>query len=249
MKKVALIPARYASTRFPGKPLVLIGGKPMIQRVYERVMESDVDLCYVATDDYRIDNEIKKIGGKVILTSPDHPSGTDRCGEAARKIVLQPDDLVVNIQGDEPFIQPEQINQLIRLFDNPEVEIGTLVYQIEEREKIENPNVVKALLSDRKRVLYFSRAAVPYIRNKEKKVVTPFYKHIGIYAYRYQTLQKLIALPQSKLEQTEQLEQLRWLEADFQIFAAITTHESLAVDTPADLEKINHLMQWNHDGN
>ena len=170
MKKVALIPARYASTRFPGKPLVLIGGKPMIQRVYERVMESDVDLCYVATDDYRIDNEIKKFGGKVILTSPDHPSGTDRCGEAARKIVLQPDDLVVNIQGDEPFIQPEQINQLIRLFDNPEVEIGTLVYQIEERENRES-QCGEGIAFGPKRVLYFSRAAVPYIRDKEKRLL------------------------------------------------------------------------------
>lgn len=235
---IGIIPARYASTRFPGKPLAMIYDKPMIQHVFERAKESSLDQVIVATDDLRIEEAVKQFGGNVMLSSPNHPSGTDRCGEIASKLQLKENDVVINIQGDEPFIQKQEINTLLQLFDNECVEIATLVKPIDRPEEIEDPNKVKVVVSKQNRALYFSRYPIPYIRGDEKNV---FYKHIGIYAYRYKTLQKIIQLPTSKLENCEKLEQLRWLENDFSIYTALCYHESVAIDTPEDLLKIPYL--------
>lgn len=238
MKKIGIIPARYGSSRFPGKPLVDISGKPMIQHVFERAMESCLDEIYVATDDQRIVDRVIAFDGNVLLTSPNHPSGTDRCGEASIKLHLDDHDIIVNIQGDEPFIQKEQIDALVALFDQPDVEIATLVKPFDNPLDAQNPNKVKVVFSNQHKALYFSRSPIPYPRDSEE---ITYYKHLGIYAYRYQTLKKLITLPISSLEKVEKLEQLRWLENNFSIFVAITDHESIAIDTPEDMHKIHNL--------
>lgn len=238
MKKIGIIPARYGSSRFPGKPLVDISGKPMIQHVFERAMESSLDEIYVATDDQRIVDRVIAFDGNVLLTSPNHPSGTDRCGEASIKLHLDDHDIIVNIQGDEPFIQKEQIDALVALFDQPDVEIATLVKPFDNPLDAQNPNKVKVVFSNQHKALYFSRSPIPYPRDSEE---ITYYKHLGIYAYRYQTLKKLITLPISSLEKVEKLEQLRWLENNFSIFVAITDHESIAIDTPEDMHKIHNL--------
>lgn len=238
MKKIGIIPARYGSSRFPGKPLVDISGKPMIQHVFERAMESSLDEIYVATDDQRIVDRVIAFDGNVLLTSPNHPSGTDRCGEASIKLHLDDNDIIVNIQGDEPFIQKEQIDALVALFDQPDVEIATLVKPFDNPLDAQNPNKVKVVFSNQHKALYFSRSPIPYPRDHEE---ITYYKHLGIYAYRYQTLKKLITLPISSLEKVEKLEQLRWLENNFSIFVAITDHESIAIDTPEDMHKIHNL--------
>lgn len=238
MKKIGIIPARYGSSRFPGKPLVDISGKPMIQHVFERAMESSLDEIYVATDDQRIVDRVIAFDGNVLLTSPNHPSGTDRCGEASIKLHLDDNDIIVNIQGDEPFIQKEQIDALVALFDQPDVEIATLVKPFDNPLDAQNPNKVKVVFSNQHKALYFSRSPIPYPRDSEE---ITYYKHLGIYAYRYQTLKKLITLPISSLEKVEKLEQLRWLENNFSIFVAITDHESIAIDTPEDMHKIHNL--------
>ena len=238
MKKIGIIPARYGSSRFPGKPLVDISGKPMIQHVFERAMESSLDEIYVATDDQRIVDRVIAFDGNVLLTSPSHPSGTDRCGEASIKLHLDDNDIIVNIQGDEPFIQKEQIDALVALFDQPDVEIATLVKPFDNPLDAQNPNKVKVVFSNQHKALYFSRSPIPYPRDHEE---ITYYKHLGIYAYRYQTLKKLITLPISSLEKVEKLEQLRWLENNFSIFVAITDHESIAIDTPEDMHKIHNL--------
>lgn len=238
MKKIGIIPARYGSSRFPGKPLVDISGKPMIQHVFERAMESCLDEIYVATDDQRIVDRVITFDGNVLLTSPNHPSGTDRCGEASIKLHLDDNDIIVNIQGDEPFIQKEQIDALVALFDQPDVEIATLVKPFDNPLDAQNPNKVKVVFSNQHKALYFSRSPIPYPRDSEE---ITYYKHLGIYAYRYQTLKKLITLPISSLEKVEKLEQLRWLENNFSIFVAITDHESIAIDTPEDMHKIHNL--------
>ena len=237
MKKIGIIPARFGSTRFPGKPLVDIWGKPMIQHVFERASESELDQVFVATDDQRIVDCVIAFGGNVILTSPEHPSGTDRCGEAAQKLNLTNQDIVVNIQGDEPFIQKEQIDALIQLFDNKEVEIATLVKPFENQDDACNPNKVKVVFTPDQKALYFSRSLIPFSR--ENEVVT-YYKHLGIYAYRYSVLKQLIQLEISTLEKIEKLEQLRWLENNFSIYVSVTHHESVAIDTPEDLNKIQN---------
>ena len=238
MKKIGIIPARYGSSRFPGKPLVDISGKPMIQHVFERAMESSLDEIYVATDDQRIVDRVIAFDGNVLLTSPNHPSGTDRCGEASIKLHLDDHDIIVNIQGDEPFIQKEQIDALVALFDQPDVEIATLVKPFDNPLDAQNPNKVKVVFSNQHKALYFSRSPIPYPRDHEE---ITYYKHLGIYAYQYQTLKKLITLPISSLEKVEKLEQLRWLENNFSIFVAITDHESIAIDTPEDMHKIHNL--------
>lgn len=235
MKKIGIIPARFGSTRFPGKPLADIFGRPMIQHVYERASESTLDQVFVATDDQRIVDCVIAFGGNVILTSPEHPSGTDRCGEAAQKLNLSDEDIVVNIQGDEPFIHKDQIDSLIQLFDNPEVEIATLVKPFDHEDDASNPNKVKVVFSPDQKALYFSRSLIPFSR--ENEVVT-YFKHLGIYAYRYHILKKLIQLEISTLEKIEKLEQLRWLENNFYIYVSVTHHESVAIDTPEDLLKI-----------
>ena len=237
--KIGIIPARYASTRFPGKPLALINNKPMIQHVYERAREANLDDLYVATDDDRIKMAVENFGGKVILTGTHHVSGTDRCAEAAQILHLKENDFIVNIQGDEPFIRKEEINLLINLIKNPKVQIATLVIPILNEEELANPNKVKVVFTHSNQALYFSRAPIPYelrITNYELRIINPlFHKHIGIYAYSKDILQQITQLPASSLEETEKLEQLRWLQNNYTIHVEICHHESMAIDTPEDL--------------
>lgn len=236
---LGIIPARYASTRFPGKPLVDIGGKSMIQRVYEQVKKSKlITDVIVATDNQQIFDHVTQFRGRVRMTKENHVSGTDRCYEA---LTLQKAqfDYVVNIQGDEPFIQPEQIDLLARLLDGT-TEIATLVKKIEDPEQLFNPNVVKAVVALNGEALYFSRSTVPHIRNTPEKDwlnKQSFYKHIGMYAYRTDVLKKLTSLPVSQLEKAESLEQLRWLENGFRIKVAETKTETIGIDTPEDLNR------------
>jgi len=245
MKFVGIIPARYASTRFHGKPLAMIDGKSMIQRVYEQSCKADIlSEVWVATDDKRIEDHIKSFGGKVMLTSVDHKSGTERCNEVIQR--LQTDmprlfDVAINIQGDEPFIRPEQIETVASCFLNPEVEIATLIKKISDKTELFNPNVVKVITANDKKALYFSRQPIPFLRgmpeNDWLKHHT-YFKHIGIYAYRTGTLQKLTMLESSPLEIAESLEQLRWLENAYHIYTKQTDFESFSIDTPDDLSKL-----------
>ena len=244
---IGIIPARYASTRFPGKPLIIIGGKPMIQRVYEQASLS-LDRVYVATDDSRIYDAVLSFGGKAIMTSTEHKSGTDRCAEAVVKIASMEGtmaDVVVNIQGDEPFIKPEQIDLLVSCFADKSVEIATLVRRAEPGEDITNPNHPKVILDLTGNAIYFSRAVIPYIRDAEISEWTrihTFYKHIGLYAYRTGTLNRITLLSRSSLEKAESLEQNRWLENGFKIRTYVTQWESVCIDTPEDLEKAKYFF-------
>ncbi|MFA8437256.1 MAG: 3-deoxy-manno-octulosonate cytidylyltransferase [Marinifilaceae bacterium] len=246
MKFIGIIPSRYASTRFPGKPLADINGKPMVQRVYEQAAKV-LDAVYVATDDNRIENAVKEFGGRVVMTSPDHQSGTDRCAEAyetIRKASNEQFDVIINIQGDEPFIQPEQIEALKNCFQNEATQIGTLVKPITHSPEIFDPNKVKVVIASNGQAIYFSRSPIPHIRNtKEEQWMEKhtFYKHIGMYAYRNTALKEITQLPQSKLELAESLEQLRWLENGYIIQTDITQHESIGIDTPEDLERIKEM--------
>lgn len=239
MKIIGIVPSRYASTRFPAKSLAVIKGKSMIQRVYEQAQQSSaLNDVIVATDHVEIYDHVKKFGGAVCMTKPDHVSGTDRCHEA---LVLQRKkyDYVINIQGDEPFIQPEQIDLLAGKLEG-KTEIATLVKSIESEEQLFNPNVVKAVLSTSMEALYFSRSAIPHIRNMpETQWLSShkFYKHIGMYAYRSDILERLTRLSISPLEKAESLEQLRWLQHGFKISVAETTTETMGIDTPEDLER------------
>lgn len=242
-KFLGIIPARYASTRFPGKPLAMLGGKPMIQWVYEGA-SSLFDHLLVATDDQRIQNAVGKFGGKVQMTSSKHNSGTERCAEAA-ELYEQQTGLrfthVVNIQGDEPLIRREQLKALIDCFQAPGTEIATLIRQMTERDELDNPNVVKVVVDQSFRALYFSRASIPFVRGDKDEMESgkiKFYTHVGLYAFQRETLEEVVKLPPSALEQTESLEQLRWLDHGFHIRTAVTLFPSLGVDTPEDLEKI-----------
>ena len=247
MKFLGIIPARYASTRFPAKPLALLGGKTVIQRVYEQVT-GVLDDAYVATDDERIEAAVKAFGGKVVMTSVHHKSGTDRCYEACTK-VGEGFDVVVNIQGDEPFIQPPQLETVKACFDDPSTQIATLVKPFTADngfEALENVNSPKVVLNKNMNALYFSRSIIPYQRNAEKwewlKNHT-YYKHIGLYAYRVEVLKEITSLPQSSLELAESLEQLRWLENGYTIKAGITEVETIGIDTPQDLEHAERFLQ------
>lgn len=250
MKILGIIPARYASTRFPGKPLADIKGKSMIQRVYEQASKSfRLDQVLVATDDSRVFDLVKKFGGNVIMTSPSHQNGTSRCQEVmgilATSKPSEEFDIVVNIQGDEPFIDPQQINKVVDLFNNPEVEIGTLAKKIEEADELFNFNVVKVILGKNKSAVYFSRQAVPFLRDFPEEEWTnhfDFYKHIGIYGYRSSVLKKIVKLSPGKLEEAEKLEQLRWLENGFHIAVELTAFEGVAIDTPDDLLKLTNRI-------
>lgn len=242
MKFIGIIPARYASSRFPGKPLADMDGKPMIQRVYEQVIQAVDDVC-VATDDERIEAAVKAFGGKVVMTSDKHRSGTDRCFEAYQKIG-KGFDVVINIQGDEPFIHPEQIETIKACFTDGEIQIATLVKPFRTDDDFEttlfNPNSPKVVVNKKMEAMYFSRSIIPYIRGKKYTEWLPnhtFYKHIGMYAYRADVLAEITALPQSTLELAESLEQLRWLENGYKIKVGITEQETIGIDTPADLEK------------
>jgi 3-deoxy-manno-octulosonate cytidylyltransferase (CMP-KDO synthetase) len=242
MKFIGIIPARYASTRFPGKPLADMGGQPMIRRVYEQVVKT-IDDVYVATDDSRIEEVVKNFGGNVVMTSEQHRSGTDRCYEACCKIGGSYD-AVINIQGDEPFIQPEQIELLKSCFSDSETQIATLVKPFDKDGDFEkmlfNPNTPKVVINNRHEAMYFSRSIIPYIRGvgyMDWLKNQTFYKHIGLYAYRADILKAITSLPQSTLEKAESLEQLRWLENGYKIKVAVTHLETVGIDTPEDLEK------------
>ena len=243
-----IIPARYASSRLPGKPLVMIGNKPMIQRVYDQARKT-LDMVYVATDDKRIFEAVLNFGGSAVMTSPDHLSGTDRCAEAVTKIKNETGkkiDVVINIQGDEPFIKPEQINLLMKCFVDETVELATLIRRVEPGEDIFNPNQPKVIINSEGDAIYFSRATIPFIRDVEKSEWSKkhdFYKHIGLYAYRTETLKKITSLSRSSLEISESLEQNRWIENGYRIRTAVTKWESISIDTPDDLEKAKLLLE------
>jgi 3-deoxy-manno-octulosonate cytidylyltransferase (CMP-KDO synthetase) len=237
-----IIPARFASMRFPGKPLALIGNKPMIQLVYEQASKALANV-FVATDDQRIFDSVAGFGGRVVMTSSLHQSGTDRCAEAAKIITGKTgiiSDVIINIQGDEPFIKPEQIGLLIKCFTNDEVKLATLIRETGSGEDLFNPNQTKVVIDRNGYAIYFSRSVIPYVRGEEPANWTfrhSFYKHIGLYAYRTDVLGKLTMLDRTPLEIAESLEQNRWIENGFRIKTAITDWESIGIDTPDDLEK------------
>lgn len=247
MKFVAIIPARYASTRFPGKPLAPLGGKPVIRRVYEQVTQVLPD-AVVATDDERIFRAVESFGGRAVMTSAEHRSGTDRCWEAYRKLG-ETFDGVINVQGDEPFIRPEQIEAIMRCFDAPQTDIATLVRPFAPEEglaALENPNSPKVVLDNGSRALYFSRSVVPYLRGVERSewlTRHTFYKHIGMYAFRTGVLEQVTALPQSPLELAESLEQLRWIENGYRIGVGISAAETIGIDTPEDLAAAEEFLR------
>lgn len=244
MKFMAIIPARYASTRFPGKPLAVLGGKTVIQRVYEQVC-SVLDEVYVATDDQRIFQCVEGFGGRAVMTRTDHKSGTDRIQEAVEKIGTDAD-VIINVQGDEPFIQPSQVETLMHLFDAPETQIGTLGKPFESLEAVENPNSPKIVTDVRGFALYFSRSVIPYIRGVERTDwfgQYPFLKHLGIYAYRRDVLAEVTQLPQSSLEKAESLEQLRWLQNGYRIRVGLTDVETIGIDTPEDLQRAEVFLK------
>jgi 3-deoxy-D-manno-octulosonate cytidylyltransferase len=238
MKVIGIIPARYASSRFPGKPLAKLGGKYVIQRVVEQV-GAVLDDVYVATDDERIYNTVTSMGAKAVMTRPDHQSGTDRIAEALEKIGGN-FDVVVNIQGDEPFIQKSQIETVVACFNDADTQIATLGKKFATIEEAKNPNSPKIILDNRSYAMYFTRALAPYIRGKEENQwidVYPFLKHIGLYAYRTEVLREVTKLPQSPLEIAEGLEQLRWLQNGYKIKVGLTEVETVGIDTPEDLQR------------
>ena len=246
MKFIAVIPARYASTRFPGKPLAVLGGKTVIQRVYEQA-SAVLDDTYVATDDERIFQTVQAFGGRAVMTSPDHKSGTDRIEEAIQKIGGR-FDVAVNIQGDEPFIQHSQLEEIIHCFDDKETQIATLGKPFDREQgfkAMDNPNRPKIVVDNRGYALYFSRSIIPYVRGKdtaEWPSAYPFLKHLGIYAYRVDVLHEITRLPQSSLEIAESLEQLRWLQNGYRIKVGITDMETIGIDTPQDLERAEAFL-------
>ena len=244
MNFTAIIPARYASTRFPGKPLALLGNKPVIQHVYEQAT-SVLNEVWVATDDDRIRDAVEKFGGRVVMTRADHKSGTDRIEEAAEKTGTQAD-VVINIQGDEPFVQPSQIKTLMQLFDNADTQIGTLGKHFDNIEAVNNPNSPKIVTDKQGFALYFSRSVIPYIRGAQDNEWLshfPFLKHLGLYAYRREVLHEITQLPQSPLEIAESLEQLRWLENGYRIRVGLTDVETVGIDTPEDLQRAEEFLK------
>lgn len=244
MKFIGIIPARYASTRFPGKPLALLGGKPVIQHVYEKVA-AVLETAYVATDDERIYDAVKSFGGQVVMTRTDHKSGTDRIEEAIEKIGGEWD-VVVNVQGDEPFVAKSQLDTICHCFDDPTTQIATLGKPFESMEAVQNPNSPKIVVDNMGFAMYFSRSVIPYVRGKEESswlTHYPFLKHLGIYAYRKDVLRQVTQLPQSSLEIAESLEQLRWLQNGFKIKVGTTDVETVGIDTPQDLERAEEFLK------
>lgn len=239
-KFIGIIPARYASTRFPGKPLAMLGNMPVIEHVYRRVA-SVLDNVVVATDDDRIKNVVEGFGGRAIMTSSNHQSGTDRCREAVEKSGTDAD-IVINIQGDEPFIAPSQLEQLMQCFNDDEVKIASLARRFDAEKGFDalfDPNLVKVVMDDKMNALYFSRSIIPYVRSCDWKKwleAATFHTHVGLYAFRKETLNEIAALERSSLEIAESLEQLRWLQNGYKIRMAITDEPTIGIDTPADLE-------------
>ncbi len=245
MKFIAIIPARFQSTRFPGKPLAILKNKPIIQWVYENAAAA-LEEVWVATDDQRILEAVEQFGGKALKTSGIHRSGTDRCAEAARILEEKTSfDGVINIQGDEPFICTEQIEKITAAFGK-DTEIATLIKKIETAEELFNPNRPKVVIDKNDNALYFSRSPIPFVRGEKENnwlIVADFWAHIGMYAYKKQVLQKITRLPHGRLERVEALEQLRWLENGIRIKTAVTEHQSIGIDTPEDLENAIELLQ------
>lgn len=244
MKFIAIIPARYASTRFPGKPLAILGGKTVIQRVYEQAVKA-VEEAYVATDDERIFSAVEQFGGRAVMTRNDHKSGTDRIEEAAEKIGTTAD-VIINIQGDEPFVQPSQLETLKQLFENPDTQIGTLGKRFESMEAATNPNSPKIVTDLRGFALYFSRSVIPFVRGASDSnwfTQFPYLKHLGLYAYRRDVLRQVTQLSQSPLELAESLEQLRWLENGYRIRVGLTDVETVGIDTPEDLQRAEEFLK------
>lgn len=250
---VAIIPARYASTRFPGKPLALLGGKPVIEHVCQRAHQA-LDNVIVATDDNRIMDAVTGFGGHAVMTSEDLRSGTDRVCQAYDNAGLDAE-VVINIQGDEPFVSPEQLRALMHCFDEPGTDIATLARPFPvngDISELADPNLVKVVFGNNGRALYFSRSVIPYVRNIAKEQwpsTTQFYTHVGIYAYRADVLHKLSALAPSTLETAESLEQLRWLQNGFNIRVAITDSKTIGIDTPADLAAAQKYLETLDNGN
>lgn len=258
MEFIAIIPARYASTRFPAKPLAMLGGKTVIERVYRRA-ENHFSQVVVATDDQRIADAVTSFGGRAVMTSIEHRSGTDRCWEAFTHLMrssgLNPDSddvdryVVVNIQGDEPFIHPQQLETIKSCFSTPQVNIATLAkpFTMSDGWKaLENPNSPKVIFDQNHRAIYFSRSVIPYLRGTEKGDEWlehhTYYKHIGIYAYRGRSLREITRLPQTTLEKAESLEQLRWIENNYHIEVGITEIETIGIDTPEDLSRAEQFL-------
>lgn len=243
MKFVGIIPARYASTRFPGKPLALLGGKPIIQHVYENAAKA-FDDTYVATDDKRISDAVSAFGGKAIMTKSEHKSGTDRIEEVVEKLDLACD-VVVNVQGDEPFVQLSQLETVCNCFQDERTQIATLGKRFDTIEQVENVNSPKIVVDNDGYALYFSRSVIPFVRNVDKKEWLrryPFLKHIGIYAYRKQVLREITGLKQSALELAESLEQLRWLQNGYRVKVGLTDIETIGIDSPADLRRAEEFL-------
>ncbi|HVO65668.1 MAG TPA: 3-deoxy-manno-octulosonate cytidylyltransferase [Syntrophales bacterium] len=245
MKVICIIPARYESTRFPGKPLADLCGKPVIQHVYDRVLKAKtVSYVAVATDDERIFEAVRRFGGQAIMTSGAHRSGTDRIAEAVSKLDLSDSDVVVNIQGDQPVFEPSQIDEVAKpLLDDPTIPMSTLIYKIVREEEITHPNAVKVVYDKDYFAIYFSRATIPYVRDKENKAL--YYKHHGIYAYRSVFLKTFTRLPEGVLEKLEALEQLRAMEHGYRIKVVETLYDSVEVDTPQELERVRGLIKKN----
>lgn len=244
MKFIGIIPARYASTRFPGKPLALLGGKPVIQHVYEKVADS-LKTAYVATDDKRIYDTVKAFGGNVVMTRKDHKSGTDRIEEAIEKIGGEWD-VVVNVQGDEPFVDKSQLDTICHCFDDATTQIATLGKPFTSMEAVNNPNSPKIVVDNQGFAMYFSRSVIPFVRGKEPSEWLqhyPFLKHLGIYAYRKEVLKEVTQLPQSSLEIAESLEQLRWLQNGYKIKVGTTDIETVGIDTPEDLQRAEEFLK------
>ena len=246
MNFIGIIPARFQSTRFPGKPLAILDGKPIVQWVYENARKA-LSEVYVATDDERIFRAVEAFGGKAVFTSANHQSGTDRCAEAAQELARKMKvDVVVNIQGDEPFIRPEQIESLKNCFNTPETEIATLIKPISNIAEITNINRPKVVINKNQEAMYFSRSPIPFVRGfnpEEWLAQQTFYSHVGMYAYRYDILLELTRLPVGLLERAESLEQLRWIENGYRIKTAQTHFENIGIDTPEDLEEAVKILK------
>ena len=244
MKVLGIIPARYESSRFPGKPLIDLKGKTMVRRVYERASEcSLISKVVVATDDQRIFDEVKSFGGEVMMTADTHRNGTERCGEVVN--ALKEFEVVINIQGDEPLIHPKQLERIISVFDQNEVKIATIARKIDNIEAIRNPNRVKVAMDKNQDALYFSRSPIPHVAQKPHEdwlVSTSFYKHIGLYAWRRETLNELLKLSPTELEKSESLEQLRWLENGYKIRCIISDLDTPNIDVPEDVKKVLDLL-------
>ncbi len=243
MKKIAIIPARYQSTRFPGKPLAILGNKTIIKHVFEAVKSTELfDTVIVATDNEKIFQEVINFGGEVIRTSENHISGTDRIAEVVKTKfqLLDDNDIIVNVQGDEPFITKKPLQSLINVFDNPIIEVASLMHELSEISEINNSNNVKVVVDSNSNSLYFSRSPIPFNRDNTEVI---YFKHIGVYAFRKRTLLQFVKLPISNLENIEKLEQLRLLENGIKIRMIVTDYTGLGIDTPDDLEKAKEILK------